>query len=287
VANADAEGATINFDSVGQGYFSVLGTRIVRGRAIEQHDLDANARVMVVNQTMASRFWPNGDPLGQRVHLERTDGDEYEVIGVAEDGKYNDVSESRMPYLFLPMSSGQYGELSMAVKTSVDAEALAPAVRRTLRELDRDVPITSLVTLREHMRESLYEQRVIAGLVGVMGGAGLLLAAVGLYGLMAFLVGRRIPEIGIRMAMGAPRQGIFWLVVGHALRLVAIGAAIGLALAIAAALALRSVLFGVAPTDVFTIALAVAVLAVVAFAAAALPARRAAKVDPMVALRYE
>jgi predicted permease len=287
LGSAGAEGATINFDPVGEGYFSVLGTRIVRGRAIEQHDLDVNAHVMVVNQAMANRFWPNGEPVGQRLRLGRSDGDEYEVIGLAEGGKYNDVREDRMPYLFLPMKSDEYGELAMAVKTSVDPEVLAPAVRRVLRELNRGVPIVSLVTLREHMREALYEERVMAELIGVMAGLGLLLAAVGIYGLMAFLVGRRIPEIGIRMALGAQRGGIFRLVIGQALRLTAIGTVIGIAGAIAAAQAVRSLLFGVAPADVFTIAVAVAVLAVVAFTAAAVPALGAAKVDPMVALRYE
>jgi len=287
LASAGAEGATINFDPVGEGYFSVMGTRIVRGRVIEQRDLDANAHVMVVNQAMANRFWPNGDSVGQRVRLGRTDGDEYEVIGVAEDGKYNDVREDRMPYLFLPMKSGEYGELAMAVKTNVDPEALAPAVRRVLRELNHEVPVLSLVTLREHMREALYEDRVMAGLIGVMGGLGLLLAAVGIYGLMAFLVGQRTPEIGVRMALGAQRRAIFWLVIGHALRLTALGTVIGIAGAIAAAQALRSLLFGIAPTDVFTIALATAVLAVVAGTAAAVPALSAAKVDPIVALRYE
>jgi predicted permease len=281
------EGATINFDPVGEGYFSVLGTRIVRGRAIEQHDLDTRAHVMVVNQAMADRFWLNADPVGQRVHLGRANGDEYEVIGVAENGKYNDVREDRMPYLFLPMKGDEYGELAMAVKTSGDPGALAPAVRRVLHELNHEVPISSLVTLREHMREALYEERAMAGLIGVMGGLGLLLAAVGIYGLMAFLVGRRIPEIGVRMALGAQRRGIFRLVIGHALRLTAIGTVIGVAGAVAAAQALRSLLFGVTPFDVFTIAFAVAVLAVVALTAAAVPALSAARVDPMVALRYE
>ena len=137
------------------------------------------------------------------------------------------------------------------------------------------------------MREALYDERVMAGLIGGMGGLGLLLAAVGIYGLMVFLVGRRTPEIGVRMALGARRRGIFWLVTAYALRLTAIGATIGVACAIAAAQALRSLLFGIAPTDVLTIATAVSVLTVVAFTAAAVPALSAAKVDPIVALRYE
>ncbi|MGB9196954.1 MAG: ABC transporter permease [Terriglobales bacterium] len=282
-----AEGATINYDPVGEGYFSVLGTRILRGRAIEQHDLDMNAHVMVVNQTMAKRFWPNDDAVGQRVHLGQRDGDEYEVIGIAEDGMYNDVREVRMPYLFLPMKADDYGELALAVKTSVDPETVAPAVRRVLRELNQQVPILSMVTLREHMREALYEERLMAELIGAMGALGLVLAAIGIYGLMAFLVGRRTPEIGIRMAMGARRGGIFRLVIGHALRLMAIGTVIGVAGAIAAAQAMRSMLFGIAAADSLTIAIAVVVLGMVAFAAAAVPAAHAAKVDPMVALRYE
>ena len=285
--NDAAEGVTINFDPVGEGYFSVLGTRLLRGRAIEQHDLDVNARVIVVNQAMAKRFWPNGDAVGQRVQLDRTDGDHFEVIGVAEDGKYNDMRENSMPYLFEPMKSGDYSELALAVKTNIDPETVAPAVRKVLREINQQVPTDSMVTLREYMRETLYEERVTAELIGAMGGLGLLLAAVGIYGLMAFLVGRRTPEIGIRMAMGARRGGIFRLVIEHALRLMAIGTIIGIAGAIAAAQAMRSLLFGVAPADGLTIFVAIAVLGIVAFVAAAMPALRAAKVDPMVALRYE
>ncbi len=286
-ANIGTEGVTINFDPVGEGYFSVLGVRMLRGRAIDQHDLDTNAHVVVVNETMANRFWPNGDGIGQRVHLERIDGDEYEIVGIAEDGKYNDVREVRMPYLYMPMRTGEYGELALAVKTNVDPGAVSPSVRKVLRELNQQVPVISMVTLREHMREALYEDRVMAELIGTMGGLGLLLAAIGIYGLMAFLVGRRTPEIGIRMAMGAKRAGIFRLVISHALRLMAIGTVVGVAGAIAAAQAMRSLLFGVAPADTLTILAAVAVLGMVAFAAAAVPALHAARIDPMVALRYE
>jgi len=283
----DREGATINFDPVGDGYFAVIGTRILRGRAIEQHDLETNAKVIVVNQAMAKRFWPSADPIGQRVHLERADGDQYEVVGVAEDGKYNDVHEAPMPYLFLPMRSGDYGELAMAIGTNVAPETIAPSVRRVLRELNPQVPEISMLTLRDYMREALYEDRVMAELMGAMAALGLLLAAVGIYGLMAFLVGRRTPEIGIRMALGARRGVVFRLIVGHTLRLMTIGAVIGIAGALAAAQALRSLLFGVEPADVLTMVVAVSVLALVAFAAALIPALHAAKVDPIVALRYE
>jgi predicted permease len=285
---SETEGVTINSDLIGSEYFSVLGTSILRGRAIDQHDVDMKAHVLVVNQSLAHRFWPKQDAIGNRVRLSSVNGTEYEIIGVVEDGKYNDVREDRTPLIYLPLSDEEdYGELAMAVKTKMDPESLAPLVRQTLRGIKREVPILALVTLREHMREALYEQRVIAGAIGGMGALGVILAAIGIYGLMAFLVRRRTPEIGIRMALGARREGILWLVLRHSLFLTAIGAAIGTAGAIAAAQGLRSLLFGVAPTDAATIATAIVVLAIVAIMAAAVPALKAAKVDPMVALRYE
>jgi predicted permease len=287
LTSGDAEGASINLDYVGDNYFAVLGTRILRGRPIVQHDLDVDAHVMVTNFRMANRFWPGENPVGKHVRLDRADGDDYEVIGVAEDGKYNDVREDQMPYMFVPMGRDEYGELALAVKTGPDPETLAPAVRRTLREINRAVPILSMVTLREHVREAVYEQRVIAGLIAALGGLGLLLATVGIYGLLSFLVARRTHEIGIRLALGARRGRVFRLVIGHALALTGIGLAAGVVGAVLAAHALRSLLFGVSATDAWAFTVAIVVLAAVAFLAALAPALTATKVDPMVALRYE
>jgi predicted permease len=286
-AGDSREGVTINFDPVADGFFEVLGARILQGRPIERHDLDTNNRVAVVNQQMAARFWPNDDPVGKRLRLEKIDGDEYEVIGVVEDGKYNDFEEAPIPYFFLPMTPDDYGELTMAIKTAGDPGALAAPVRQTLRELNPNTWILRLVTMREHVREAMYDERVAAALIATLGGLGLLLAAVGIYGLMAFLVGRRTQEIGIRLALGAQRSGIFRLVVGHALMLTAVGAVIGAVGAMAATRLLRSMLIGVAPTDILVFAAGVTLLLAVAFAAALTPAVIATKVDPMAALRYE
>jgi putative ABC transport system permease protein len=284
---ADRDGATINFDPVADRFFEVLGTRILRGRTIDQHDIQTNAHVVVINQQMATRFWPSDNPIGKRLRLEKIDGDEYVVIGVAENGKYNDFQEDPMPYFFMPMQPDDYGEVAMAIKTTADPRVLAPRVRQTLRDLNHDVAILGMLSLREHVSEALYYERVMAGLIATLGALGLLLAAVGIYGLMSFLVGRRTQEIGIRLALGAQRSGIFRLVIGHALTLTVIGAAVGGGGAIAATRMLRSLLVGIAPTDIVAFAIGIIVLLAVAFAAALTPAVIATRVDPMVALRYE
>jgi len=287
LAGGDREGATINYDPVGDHFFDVLGTRLVRGRGIEQRDLETNDRVAVVNQIMAARFWPNDDAIGKRFRLEKMDGDEYVVIGVAEDGKYNDFEENPMPYFYIPMKPDDYGEVAMGVRTAADPGLLATPVRRTLRDLNTDVYVISMLSLREQVRQALYGERVAATLTAVLGGFGLLLAAVGMYALMSFLVRRRTQEIGIRLALGAQRTGIFRLVVGHALLLTAIGAGVGVMGSMATTKMLKNLLVGISSTDVLAFVVAVAALVVVAFVAALAPAYAATRVDPMVALRYE
>ena len=287
LADAHGEGATINFDPVGNKFFDVLGTRILRGRPIEQHDLETGARVVVVNQQMADRFWPNDDPIGKRFRLERADGDEYVVVGLAENGKYNDFEENPIPYFFMPMKIDDYGELVMAVKTSANPETLFTPVRQMLRSLNGNVAILRMVTLREHMREALYGERVAAGLIGSLGGLALLLAAIGIYGLMSFLVGRRTREIGIRLALGADRVRIFRMVVSRALLLGMIGVVIGTFSAILATRALRSLLVDVGPFDLISFTIGIAALLGVAIVAALRPAVQATRVDPIQALRCE
>jgi predicted permease len=283
----DREGVTINFDPIGDGFFSALGTRILQGRAIDAHDLQIGAHVAVVNQQMANRFWPDGAAVGKRFRSDKLNGDEYEVVGVAEDSKYNDYQEAPMPLLYVPMTEDDYGELALAITTRSDPGSLSATVRRTLLEVNRNVPVLGILTWRDQIREALYEERMTARLIVTLGGLGLLLAAVGMYGLMAFLVTRRTQEIGIRVALGAQRSAILRLVMGHALGLTGVGLAIGILGSVAATRALRSFLFGVAPTDILVFAGAIAVLLMVTLAATLVPAMRAVRVDPMVALHYE
>jgi putative ABC transport system permease protein len=281
------EGATINYAPVAGRYFEILGTRILRGRAIDRHDVETHARVLVVNQQMAARFWPNQDPVGQLLRLDKPAGEEYEVIGVAENGKYNDIQEDTMPYLFLPMTPVDYGEVEMAIRTSSDPAALAAPFRQALRALNPNAPIVELITLRDHMREALYIQSATSRLIGTLGVLGLVLVAVGIYGLMSFVVGKRTQEIGVRLALGSQRSAIFRLILHYALRLGAVGTAIGVVASVAAGWALRSLLVGVAPSDPIVLVLGGAVLLSMAVVAALVPAMKAVRVDPVVALRDE
>lgn len=284
---SEREGVPINYAPVGDHYFEILGTRIVRGRAIDRHDVESRSHVMVLNQQMAARFWPNQDPIGQLLRLDKPDGEEYEVIGVAEDGKYNDIQEDTMPYFFVPMSPSNYGEVALAVKTSGDPAALAMPFRQTLRSLNPNAPILDLVTMRDHIREALYIQSATSRMIGGLGLLGLILVAVGIYGLMSFLVGKRTQEIGVRLALGSQPSAIFRLMVRYVLRLAVMGVLLGTAAAIAAGRALRGLLVGVGPANAAVFAAAIVILLIMAFLAALLPAVNAMRVSPVVALREE
>jgi predicted permease len=252
------EGIQIHYDPVSDRFFEMVGTRLLSGRAIDARDLQAHARVMLVNQTMARRFWKGRDPIGQRVRLGKPDGDFYEVIGVSENSVNAELGEDPMPYLYTPMGADDYGELTLVVKTASDASRLADPVRRVLREADRDVPIIYLATLSEHMRLATSDQRMTTGLVVSLGVLGLFLVAVGLYGLTSFLVGRRTREIGIRLALGARPGSIFRLVIGRAQVLAGLGVLAGSFAAAAVTRVLRSFLFGVVPGDPAAYAIGVA-----------------------------
>jgi len=291
VAGATGRAATVgiavHLDHVSDNFFEMMGTPILRGRAIDPHDLQTDAHVMVINRTMAGRFWPSEDAIGQYVRLQKPDGPRYEVIGIAEDCKNADYVEAPMPYLYTPMGLGDYGELEMVVKTATDPSSVASQVRRTLLSLDPGLTMVYFNTLREHVRMAIANERISAELVAALGALGLLLAAVGLYGLTSYLVGSRTQEIGIRMALGATRSSILRLVTFRSLALTSLGLAIGLAVAFGVASLLRALLFGVAPHNVFVFAIAVAVLALVTGAASFVPVLRATRVSPTEALHHE
>ena len=284
---AGADGLPIHFDPVSDRFFDLLGTRVVRGRAIDARDVRDQARVIVVNQTMARRLWPGADPVGRRLRLDRPEGNESEVVGVAQDSVSTDLSEASTPFFYTPMTPDDYSELTLIVKTRADPSPLAAVVRRTLRGLNRDVPIIYLASMREHMRIATMDQRLATGLIVGLGAMGLFLAAVGLYGLMAFLVGRRTREIGIRLALGARPRAIFEMVISRALFLTGAGVAAGAVGAVIAARALRSFLFGVGPGDPGAFIAGVFILLAAAVAAAIVPALRATRVDPAEVLKCE
>jgi putative ABC transport system permease protein len=282
-----AEGVPVGYDPVGDRFFELIGTPVVSGRAIDAADVRQGARVAVVNRTMALRFFPGGDALGRILRLDRPDGGGYRIVGIARDSVNADLGEPPAPYFYVPLSADDYGEIALVIRTRGEASTLADPVRRTLRALNRDVPVIYLATLREHMKLATSEQRMAAGLVVSLGGMGLLLTAVGLYGLLSFLVARRSREIGIRIALGASPRSVFRGVIGRAFLLTGVGVAAGVVLSAASTGAVRSLLFGVVPGDPVAFAFAVAVLAATTAAAALLPARRATRVDPAEVLRCE
>ncbi len=284
---AATDGIPVGSDPVSNDFFRIMGTRILQGRGIDAHDLQANAHVIVIDQTMARRFWPNGNAVGDYVHLDKPDGPRHEVIGIAEDSKNEEFIEAPAPYLYTPMGLGDYGELEMVVKTAPNPSSAAGLVRQTLTGLDPGLTIVYSNTLRQHVRLAMASERLSAELVASLGALGLLLAAVGLYGVTSYLVRSRTREIGIRMALGATRTSVLRLVMSRALLLTCIGLAIGVAGALGATGLLRALLFGVAPHNALVFTAGMVVLALAASAASLLPALRATRVNPTEALRYD
>jgi predicted permease len=285
---AHPAGETAGWTVVTPGYFDAMGTPLVAGRGFDARD-DAGARpVAIVNETLAARYWPNQSPLGRRLSLDSADAPPVEVVGVVRDGKYRDLAEAPLPYLFRPLAQEYRGEATVVVRTDGDPRALAPSLREAVRAADAGLPVYDVKTLEELVAgRSLLLPRLAAVLAGVFAGAALLLAMVGLYGVVSFTVARRVREIGIRMALGATRARILSMVVRDGARLALAGVALGLLLALGATRVLAGVLYGVQATDGATFAVVPVLLLAAAAVAALLPARRATAVDPTTSLRSE
>ena len=278
------KGFIIKFNSVGRDYFQTVGARILRGRAFDAQEEAPTHRSVLINESMARRFWPDTDPVGRHLVVE---GNDYEIIGLVQDGTINDIHEPLEPYIYFPFAQKPMGEASIIVETAGDPRQLVGAVKQEIRAVDKSVTFLYLETLKELMGGALWADRISFLLVGVLGCLGIFLTAVGLYGVVAYLAGRRTHEIGIRMALGAGRQDVLALVLQQGLRPVLIGIPVGVGAAAAVSRLISSALYGVGPIDPAAfLGSCVVVLAVTLFASY-IPARRATKVDPMVALRYE
>jgi predicted permease len=275
----------VDTTEVTRSYFQTMGIPIRAGRAFDERDTPASGRVVIVNQALAERLWPGRTAVGQRLRLRGRAETTLEVVGVSADYKIRTLGESPRPVLHFALDQRPSGTATIVARTAGDANALVPAIERELRAIDPDVVLLELQTFEGAIATSLFGFRLGSWLIGGLAALALTLAGLGLYGVVAFSVSRRTREIGIRVAIGADRRAIVRAVVGEGLVLVAIGVAIGLVLAIAAASALGSVLLGVGALDAPSYAAATAVLVVAASLACALPARRAAAIDPTVALR--
>ncbi len=275
------------FRSATPDYFRAMGIPLLQGRTLRESDDENSRRVAVINETMAKKFWPNENPIGRRIKPSANNGAWVEVVGVVASVRHQSLDRAPDPEMFVPFAQSPDAQLNLAVRTTSDPAGLAATIRGVVSSLDKDQPVYEVRTMEERVSESVAEPRFRTGLLMLFGLIALVLAAVGIYGVMSCSIAQRTREIGVRMALGAQPVDVLKLVVGQGMRLTILGLGVGLAGAFALTRVLASQLYEVRATDPTAFAGVAFLLAVVALLACYLPARRAARVDPLVALRYE
>jgi predicted permease len=271
------------FNTVGPAYFETLAIPLLAGRSFTRSDDSDAPAVVVVNETLAEMVWPGQDPLGKVI----THDGRFRVVGVARDATYYELGETPQPQVYLPVLQVYQPQVNLVVHARGAAAALTQPIQRELRALDPGLIIRRARTLKDVFADTLGGYRVLATLVSIFGALAIVLAAVGLYGVMSYLVTQRTREFGVRVALGAQRQQVVGLVLGRGLRLALAGIAAGTLIAWMAARAVHGFLFGISPRDPVTFLAVPIALAAVAVLSAYLPARRAASIDPMLAIRHE
>lgn len=287
---AGGESWDADWSVVTPGYFRTMGIPLLRGRDFSEQDTGSGRQVAIINETAARAFWPDEDAVGKLARY----GDSsdpagmktIEVIGVARDQKYRSLGDQPRNFVFVPLRQQYISDLALMVRTPNEAAAI-PAIRAALRDMNPKLPILNVMSIREYAALSMFPQRLASWVSGSLGVLGLLLVGLGVYGVTAFSVAQRTREIGIRVALGAERRDVLRMVFRQGLRLAGLGVAIGLALAAAAAQLLASLLYGVSPLDPLTFGSVAAVVIAVSALATWLPARRAAAVNPLSALRQD
>ena len=282
----------IKYNAVSPDFLEVIGTHIMKGRGFKAEDDKSGPPVVLISHTMAEKYWPHQDPIGQVVQLVGLNtasqvNIEARIAGVTEDAPINQIGEISEPYIYIPFHLSQMGEITFALETKQNAMSLAQPARQVLIHENPLLDPMMVTSLPELIRYSAGSYQMMAELVTVLGLIGLALTVVGLYGFLAFRVTRRRREIGIRMALGASREATAWLVLRETGRLAIAGLVLGVALSFGAARLEQSMLFGVRPLDSLSIALSFFILLAAVALAAWIPARRAASIEPMQALRTE
>jgi predicted permease len=275
---------SVELNQVSPDYFPTMGIRVLKGRGIEARDDSTAQKVVVINQHLADHFWPGKDPIGRVVH---TGGSDHVVIGVVPTGKYERLGEDPLSFMYLSLAQHFDAGRWVQVRTTGDPAAFAPTLRAEVAALDAQMPLADVRTMDAHLGIALLPARLTGAVLGIFGLLGLGLAAIGIYGVMAYAVAQRTREIGIRMAIGAGRGDVIRLLMRQGLGLVITGMTIGLTLAVAAAKLAKSQLYGSGGFDAITFAAVPALLVAVAALAIWIPSRKASGMDPVVALRRE
>lgn len=279
-------GTLTQLDDVSVGYFDALRIPLLRGRRFTDADRKETARVAIINEAMAKKFWPNQEAIGKRFHFFGDTG-LLEVVGIVRNSVVNAIGEVPPPLVYLPVTQDYAPAATIQVQTTGRPEAVIAGVRAQIQSLEPNLAITNVQTIQQIIDQGLWAPEMGAALLALFGGLGLVLAAVGVYGVLAYSVTQQTREIGIRMAMGAERSHVLGLIVGQGLKLTAAGLVLGVLVALALTRQLSSLLFGVSAYDPWAYGSVVLILVFVALLACYIPARRATRVDPLVALRYE
>jgi len=281
--NEDLE---LNTNVVGLNYFDTFGISVLKGRDFNSGDREGSPGVVIVNEEFAQKYFANQNALGKRVRTD-SEGPMLEIVGVVRTAKYRNLRESPLPFVYIPLGQSMQGNMTLVVRAAADPAGLRANVNKVVQGVNHNVPVYGVKTVTEQIDAALAADRMMAVLLAVFAAVALLLASVGIYGVVSYAVAHRTHEIGIRMALGARSADVLRLIVRDGMKLAIAGVAVGLAGAFAVTRLIDSLLFGVTPTDITTFSLVTVGLLLVAFIACYLPARRATKVDPLVALRYE
>jgi len=279
----------VAYNSVGTDFFRTLGIPLLRGRDFTSEDTKTSMPVAVINETMAEQFWPGADPIGHHFRMTKPSSEEIEVVGVARNGRYNSLFEDPQPYIYLPETQSYTARRVIQLRTLLPEASLAPEVESLIRSLDPDLPVYDVMSFHTSLGggNGFFLLREGAIFAGGLGGLSLLLAVIGVYGVISFVSSQRSHEVGIRMALGAQPFNVLLMVLRQGLTLVGVGLVCGLAVSVGTTRFLRALLFQISSVDLATFAGVSALLIAVAAIACYLPARRATKVDPLVALRHE
>jgi putative ABC transport system permease protein len=285
------ESLSADWRAISPGYFPSIGARLLSGRLFNESDDANHPRVLIVDRTLAQRAWPGQDAVGKKLQIELFDPpgarEWATVVGVVANVRIHDLTRDVREQIYIPYAQEAWSNFAVTLKTRGDTASVLSQARQQVQALDPSIAVRSLMPMDQYVSDARAPMRFNLILIGIFGAIALVLASVGLYGVMAYSVSQRSHELGIRMALGAAPRDVLRLILGHGVRLTMLGAGLGLLVSLAATRALSSLLFGVSATDPLTFAVVPIALAAVALLACYIPARRAMRVDPMVALRYE